>query len=314
MRKIVIFLAVAGVLTGSALAQDVDAQKGGAAAAPAVAGRAPEAAVDGLVRRDADTVALTVPGKHFGRGIDAGPDVLVKGFEFEGEMVPTSKLHFKQLSPGVMEITSLAYSVGNWRFRVRDAANYYGLGERFNTLNHARTVVKNSSQDNAIAKGATTYQPVPFYMSTTGYGLWVDTTSEATFDMNATSGEDVIVDVPAAKLRIVLFTGPEFPVILERFTGMAGRAILPPYWAFAPWMGRDYHQNDAQVKAFLERHPEFEIMPMAEAWDAETPVPCEGDFLRLTPRQHNTDGFFAAVLRRTGKAEPAAAADTEEDA
>jgi alpha-D-xyloside xylohydrolase len=234
------------VLAGSISAQQVEpAASPSAVTAPA--GRTAEAPVDGLVRKNANSVALTLPGKHMGRGIDPGPELLLHDFEFEGEVVPTSKLHFKQLSPGVVEITSVAYSVGNWRFRVRDAANYYGFGERFNTLNHARTVVKNSSQDNGIAKGSATYQPIPFYMSTTGYGLWVDTTAEATFDMNATSGTDVIVDVPAEKLRIVLFTGPQFPAILEHFTALAGRAILPPYWAFAPWTGRDYHQNDAQV-------------------------------------------------------------------
>jgi alpha-D-xyloside xylohydrolase len=209
-----------------------------APAGTATVAKTVEAPIDGLVRKDPYTVALTLPDKH---------ELLVRDFEFEGETVATDKLHFKQLAPGVFEITSLAYSVGDWRFRVTDSANYYGLGERFNTLNHARTVVMNSSQDNARAKGATTYKPVPFFMSTTGYGLWLDTTSEAVFDMNATSATDVIVDVPAQKLRIVLFTGPEFPKILERFTALAGRAIVPPYWAFAPWMGRDYHQNAAQV-------------------------------------------------------------------
>ena len=78
---------------------------------------------------------------------------------------------------------------------MRDAANYYGLGERFDTLNHAHTVVENSSQDNGHAKGSSTYKPIPFFMSTTGYGLWVDTTAEATFDMNATSESEIIVDV-----------------------------------------------------------------------------------------------------------------------
>ncbi len=208
---------------------------------------AQESAVPGLVKKDAGSVALTVPGKHVGRGVDPGPELLVQGFEFEGKQVPTDRLHFRLLSPGVVEITGEQEAVGRWRFRVRDAANYYGFGERFDTLNRARTIVKNASQDNGIAKGSSTYQPIPFFMSTTGYGLWVDATSEATFDMNATSETDVIVDVPAQKLRVVLFTGPEFPVILERFTGLAGRAILPPYWAFAPWMGRDVHQNDAQV-------------------------------------------------------------------
>jgi alpha-D-xyloside xylohydrolase len=252
MRMMMVVAAVA-VLAGSTLAQGVGSQPVGSQPVDPQAGRAVEAPVEGLVRKSAEAVALTLPGKHFGRGIDPGPELLVEGFEFEGEAVPTSKLHFKQLSPGVVEITSVAYSVGDWRFRVRDAANYYGLGERFNTLNHARTIVKNSSQDNGIAKGSATYQPIPFYMSTTGYGLWVDTTAEATFDMNATSGTDVIVDVPAEKLRIVLFTGPEFPVILEHFTGLAGRAILPPYWAFAPWMGRDVHQNEAQVLEDVEK-------------------------------------------------------------
>jgi alpha-D-xyloside xylohydrolase len=231
---------------GIALAQDVSPASGAAAQA-APTGRAAEASIDGLVRKDPYTVALTLPGKHMAHGVDAGPDLLLNDFEFEGQPVMTDKLHFKQLASGVVEITSLAYSVGDWRFRVRDAGNYYGLGERFDTLNHSHTIVMNSSQDNAGSKGSTTYQPIPFFMSTTGYGLWLDTTSEAAFDMNATNVSDVIVDVPAQKLRLVLFTGPEFPKILERFTAQAGRAILPPYWAFAPWMGRDYHQNQAQV-------------------------------------------------------------------
>jgi len=216
--------------------------------------RAAEAPVDGLVRRDSYAVALTLPGKRVGPGVDQGPELLVNSFEFNGETVTTDKLHFKQLSAGVVEITSVAYSVGNWRFRVRDAANYYGLGERFDALNHAHTMVENVSQDNGHAKGSSTYKPIPFFMSTTGYGLWVDTTAEAQFDMNATNNSDVIVDVVAGKLRVGLFVGPGFPVILERFTGLAGRSMLPPYWAFAPWKSRDYHRNDAEVKEDVDKN------------------------------------------------------------
>lgn len=221
-----------------------------------------EVPVAGLVRRDANSVVLTLPGRQSTALLEASgsrpagrvsPELVLHDFGFEGTLVPTDKLHFKQLAPGVLEITSVAYSVGEWQFLVRDAANYYGLGERFNTLNHAHTIVKNASQDNGAAKGASTYKPVPFFMSTTGYGIWVDTTAEATFDMNASSTTDVEVFVPAEKLRIVLFTGPEFPKILERFTGLTQRATLPPYWGFAPWMGRDYHQNQEQVLEDVEK-------------------------------------------------------------
>jgi alpha-D-xyloside xylohydrolase len=181
-----------------------------------------------------------------------GPELLLHDFSFNGEAVPASKLHLRQLSPGVVEITSVAYAVGEWRFRVRDSANYYGLGERFNALNHSHTIVRNASEDNASTKGSATYKPIPFFMSTSGYGLWVDTTGEAVFDMNAASQQDILITEPAEKLRLVLFTGPEFPKILDHFTALAGRAIVPPYWAFAPWKGRDFHRNDAEVREDVE--------------------------------------------------------------
>ena len=194
----------------------------------------------GLVRRDADACVVTLPAA----GTRASAvELLVHGFHFNGDAVPTNKLHFRQVAPGVVEMTSVAYSLGDWEFSVTDAASYYGLGEHFDTLDHAHTVVKNASQDNNSLKGSGTYKPMPFFLSTTGYGMWVDTTSEATFDMNATKSTEVTILVPAERLRIVLFTGPEFPKILEQFTGLTQRAILPPYWAFAPWMGRDYHQD-----------------------------------------------------------------------
>jgi alpha-D-xyloside xylohydrolase len=171
-----------------------------------------------------------------------------------------------------VEITSVAWEVGYWRFYLRDAASYFGLGERFDTLDHAHTVVKNLSTDNEGVKGASSYKPIPFFMSTTGYGFWLDTTGEASFDLNATDKNEIVVDVATAKLRIVLFTGPEFPTILDRFTAQAGRSILPPYWAFAPWKARDYHQNQAQVKEDVDRNRELglpvSVILIDSPWEA----------------------------------------------
>ena len=57
-------------------------------------------------------------------------------------------------------------------------------------------------------------------------------------------------------------------------------------------------ENEAQIDRFLAGHPDFKILPLAEAWTLEAPLPCPGPFLALTPRSHGTDGFFAAVLER----------------
>lgn len=80
-------------------------------------------------------------------------------------------------------------------------------------------------------------------------------------------------------------------------------------------------ENERQVEAFLARHPDFTLVPVAAAWPAglgEPPV--DSPMLRLTPAQHDTDGFFAAVLERRADALKeeegalaAAPADPEQD-
>jgi len=147
-------------------------------------GQNPEQAASGLALR-ADAVEFAVPGYRPGRQGAPATGVRLHDVTFEGQSFPANRLRLQQLSEGVYELTGDADRVGNWRFALKDAADgYYGLGERFNELNHTHQVIRNGSQDNGAAKGSATYKPIPFYLSTTGYGLWVDTTAEAVFDLN----------------------------------------------------------------------------------------------------------------------------------
>ena len=56
-------------------------------------------------------------------------------------------------------------------------------------------------------------------------------------------------------------------------------------------------ENDAIVNAFLEKHPDFVLLPASVVLGKQGIV-FEGDMLRLLPHKHNTDGFFAAALER----------------
>ena len=56
-------------------------------------------------------------------------------------------------------------------------------------------------------------------------------------------------------------------------------------------------ENDDIVAAFLEKHPDFSLLP-ASAVLGKQGIACEGDVLRLLPHKHNTDGFFAAAMER----------------
>jgi len=59
-------------------------------------------------------------------------------------------------------------------------------------------------------------------------------------------------------------------------------------------------ENEAQAERFLAEAPDFALVPTAQAWAEAlgTPCPVAGDFLRLTPAQHGTDGFFVAIFER----------------
>lgn len=62
-------------------------------------------------------------------------------------------------------------------------------------------------------------------------------------------------------------------------------------------------ENEAQIASFLAANPTFFEHPVADVWRETVPgTPYPGDagrpHLRLTPKDHNTDGFFVAVLGR----------------
>lgn len=58
-------------------------------------------------------------------------------------------------------------------------------------------------------------------------------------------------------------------------------------------------ENEEQVERFLSSHPDYSLIPLSKAWPLDTMPPCGEDMMRLSPGQHNTDGFFTAVLQRS---------------
>lgn len=60
-------------------------------------------------------------------------------------------------------------------------------------------------------------------------------------------------------------------------------------------------ENDEQVRAFVDRHPEYQLIPWRSAWNGTgtlDSLSTNENFLQLTPKNHATDGFFIAVMER----------------
>jgi len=61
-------------------------------------------------------------------------------------------------------------------------------------------------------------------------------------------------------------------------------------------------ENEEIAEAFSKAHPDFAVLPVAEELTrlkvANADKLCNGQFLRLWPHRHGTDGFFAAIWVR----------------
>jgi 16S rRNA (cytosine967-C5)-methyltransferase len=58
-------------------------------------------------------------------------------------------------------------------------------------------------------------------------------------------------------------------------------------------------ENEGVVERFLAERPDFVLMPLKDIWGKERAGRVgDGNFLKVFPHRHGTDGFFAAVLRR----------------
>lgn len=60
-------------------------------------------------------------------------------------------------------------------------------------------------------------------------------------------------------------------------------------------------ENEAIAEAFLTAHPEFTLVPANEVLAQQNITLDTGNYLKLLPHIHQTDGFFAAVFEKTGQ-------------
>lgn len=82
----------------------------------------------------------------------------------------------------------------------------------------------------------------------------------------------------------------------------AGHHVAPGgrlIYAACSWLREE---GEVPIAHFLANHPDFTVLPVATVWEQVLKTPCpvaQGDgFLRLTPADHGTDGFFIAILSR----------------
>ncbi len=178
----------------------------------------------------------------------------------------------------------------------------YGLGLQFQSFLQRGLKKKLRVNADPVADLGDSHAPVPFYVSTRGYGVFVDSARYITiycgnkpkkddphppatgdaktsarvaqlpgayerFHMNADS--QVLIEVPEAQgADVYIIGGPTLRAAVQRYNLFSGGGPIPPRWGLGFWY-RCYGQFD-----------ESEVLAMADAL-RESKIPC--DVLGLEP-------------------------------
>jgi alpha-glucosidase (family GH31 glycosyl hydrolase) len=126
---------------------------------------------------------------------------------------------------------------------------FYGGGMQNGYFSHKGTKIKISKETQNWDDGAVP-NPVPFYMSTKGYGAFRNTFAPGEYDfsdpdMNAASHWENRFDC-------FYFYGPSLKEILDGYTELTGRPILPPRWGLELGDADCYNKNGQTTPDVIE--------------------------------------------------------------
>ncbi|MBA2448256.1 MAG: DUF2079 domain-containing protein [Chloroflexi bacterium] len=125
-----------------------------------------------------------------------------------------------------------------------------GFGERFDGVNQRGRMVRTWAQDRRdVDFGDATYAPIPFYISSRGYSLLVESDARGFVDAGKTRADRLIWEVQQPAVSLVLSYGPAPRELVQQQASLTGLPPLPPIWAFGVWKtaigGQDQVLRDA---------------------------------------------------------------------
>lgn len=129
----------------------------------------------------------------------------------------------------------------------------YGLGERYGAFVKNGQHVEMWNEDGGTSSDVT-YKNVPFYLSSKGYGVFVDSTSNVNFEVQSERTTRVNITVQGQGIRIYIIKGPELKDVLTRYASLTGFPALPPADTFGLWLTTSFltDYDYATVSTFLQ--------------------------------------------------------------
>lgn len=157
------------------------------------------------------------------------------------------------------------------------AERFYGFGERYDQLEKRGQVVSTYVYNQYWDQGDRTYAAVPFFYSSNGYGLYLNSTFYSKFDMAASAFDRYVFTAQTgggmdALLDYFIFGGNSAADVVGGYSRVSGLPQKLPKWVFGLWMSANEWDRQSDILTALEMSRKHDIpatVVVLEQWSDE---------------------------------------------
>ena len=200
------------------------------------------------------------------------------------------------------EIKAVAFDGKTYlQFPLEVGEKIFGLGLNFKTVEQRGRILRLHVDHYGGEDNGRTHAPVPFYVSSKGYGVFINSARYLDFwigtaipkdskipmdprdrnsDKKWTSkpySDNVSVLIPAGGVEIMVFAGPTMLDAVSRFNLFNGGGCLPPKWGLGFWHRTPTLYNDEkvlnEVADFKKHQFPLSVIGLEPGWQSKS-YPC----------------------------------------
>ena len=137
-------------------------------------------------------------------------------------------------------------------FSLSPGEKIFGCGESFTRLDKRGQKVVLWTTDARSAETEKMYKPIPFFMSSRGYGIFMHTSTPITCDFGKNFSGIYSLMIGDDELDLFVFLGSP-KEILNEYTNLTGKSAMPPLSSFGLWMSRITYTSEEQVRSVAKK-------------------------------------------------------------
>ena len=209
------------------------------------------------------------------------------------------------------------------RFPLKKEEQIYGFGLNFSTVQQRGRILHLHVDHYGGEDNGRTHAPVPFYVSSEGYGVLVNAARyidvyvgtgvrvdsknpPKVYDRNARDGwtskpysDNLEMVIPANGVELILFAGENMLDVVQRFNLFCGGGVLPPKWGLGFWQRTPtlYNTHDIQneINGFVENNFPIDVVGLEPGWHSKS-YPCTFEWDKT--RYPNPEEFAENMKRQ----------------